>query len=242
MKLYPQYLLWVKKKNDDASCCFFPWCGFLFDTSSCEVRVDYSRSSGTQAIDSLTVDRTGNEGINLQVRMKAWIRPRCRSLLYESTINGADVLMINFYQSMLLCAVKTYHYVTNGMHGGIRSNVKFISRSIEEVILYAYKLIVPALRSGKEWISQKKKGKQKKNSTQQKHYDFDSCSLFNEEVALQLGHHAFIHVLQSKREGKELIIFLEQRHRDIVKKKRCFYIRKLIRKALNEMKLINFHW
>ena len=44
-----------EKKNDDASCCFFPWCGFLFDTSSCEVRVDYSRSSGTQAIDSLTV-------------------------------------------------------------------------------------------------------------------------------------------------------------------------------------------
>ena len=77
-----------EKKNDDASCCFFPWCGFLFVTSSCEVRVDYSRSSSTQAIDSLAVDRTGNKGINLQVRMKAWIRPRFLSLLYESTING----------------------------------------------------------------------------------------------------------------------------------------------------------
>ena len=84
----------------------FSWCGLLIDTSTGEVRIDYSRFAKAKALDSLTVDRC-QVGRNLQIRMKTFVRPRCQPILYDSTVNSFEVVVYNFTQMMLLAALKS---------------------------------------------------------------------------------------------------------------------------------------
>jgi telomerase reverse transcriptase len=91
---------------------FFPWCGLLIDTRTCEVTLDYNRFRGSRATDALAIHRTGNEGLNLKKKMKDFVRPRCsQTLLFSSCINGIEMVRLNFYQTFLLCAIKLIHYV-----------------------------------------------------------------------------------------------------------------------------------
>eukprot|EP00985_Skeletonema_marinoi_P023407 scaffold15607_cov89-Skeletonema_marinoi.AAC.1 len=91
---------------------FFPWCGLLIDTTTCEITLDYERFSGHKAIDTVSVHRLGNEGTNLRKAMKGFVRPRCnQQLLFSRRINSIDRVRLNFYQTLLLCAIKTIHYI-----------------------------------------------------------------------------------------------------------------------------------
>eukprot|EP00814_Leptocylindrus_danicus_P010379 CAMPEP_0116040826 /NCGR_PEP_ID=MMETSP0321-20121206/24622_1 /TAXON_ID=163516 /ORGANISM="Leptocylindrus danicus var. danicus, Strain B650" /LENGTH=431 /DNA_ID=CAMNT_0003520779 /DNA_START=439 /DNA_END=1731 /DNA_ORIENTATION=+ len=118
---------------------WFPWCGMMIDTVSCEVRLDYSRFSGSLARDSLTVDLV-NEGAALNVRMKTFVRPRCQCIFFDSFLNGKMTIERNFYQALMLTAVKTVGYV-DCLPGGSSSNEKYIIECIEDVISYAFHLI-----------------------------------------------------------------------------------------------------
>ena len=126
----------------------FPWCGMLFDMETGDIHVDYSRFADGKATDALTVDRAGAEGQQLEIRMKSFVRPRCQPMLFDSRINGARTVGINFCQALLLCAVKALCYI-EGMEGGIQKNVDFIVRNIDDVTLYTHKLITDRLRKKK---------------------------------------------------------------------------------------------
>ena len=127
----------------------FPWCGMLFDTKSGEVGVDYSRFANGRAADALTIDRSGEEGRQLEIRIKSFVRPRCQPMLFDARINCARVVGINFAQVLLLCAIKTVSYIADGMEGGVDMNPEHIIRSIEDVCLYTYTLIAERLRQAK---------------------------------------------------------------------------------------------
>jgi telomerase reverse transcriptase len=124
----------------------FPWCGMLFDTENGEVSIDYSRFAGGIATDALTVDRSGREGQQLDIRMKSFVRPRCQPMLFDPRINSALTVGISFMQALLLCAVKTVSYVLDGMDGRTEKNCYHIVRCIDNVILYTHKLITERLR------------------------------------------------------------------------------------------------
>lgn len=124
---------------------FFPWCGLLFDAESGEVRVDYSRFQDNQAVASLTVDRT-EEGRQLEVRMKSFVRPRCQCILFDRNINGRKTMIINFTELMLFCATKTAEYIKSGLDPD--QNLSFLLRCIDGTTDYAIKLIEE--RSAKE--------------------------------------------------------------------------------------------
>lgn len=123
----------------------FPWCGLLFDTSTGEVGIDYSRFANQKAIDGLTIDRTGKEGKLFEIRMKSFVRPRCQALLFDPQINGPEMIRINFYQMMLLSAIKTGEYLRKGLRGGVRKNPHFVVRCIDALVSYAHSLITARL-------------------------------------------------------------------------------------------------
>eukprot|EP00590_Aulacoseira_subarctica_P006206 CAMPEP_0172421654 /NCGR_PEP_ID=MMETSP1064-20121228/7888_1 /TAXON_ID=202472 /ORGANISM="Aulacoseira subarctica , Strain CCAP 1002/5" /LENGTH=700 /DNA_ID=CAMNT_0013162165 /DNA_START=36 /DNA_END=2138 /DNA_ORIENTATION=- len=115
----------------------FPWCGILFHTVTCDVKVDYSRFMETVAVDSLTVSNLGMEGEALPEKMRSFLRPRLRSFLYDSIINTETTSIMNFYQAHLFCAIKTMHYVT-AMEGGAESNVMYVVRCINDLVIHSY--------------------------------------------------------------------------------------------------------
>lgn len=133
-----------KSSNDEG---FFAWCGMIFNTKTCEARVDYSRFAGSLAVDGLTVDRLNEQGTKLIFRMKSFVRPRCQPLFFDMRLNTVENALLNFYQAMLLGAVKTVGYVCIGMSGGAKHNPQFIVKCIEDVILYAQALISSRLKA-----------------------------------------------------------------------------------------------
>ena len=126
---------------------FFAWCGMLFNTETCEARVDYSRFAGSLAVNGLTVDRLGDQGTKLIFRMMSFVRPQCQPLFFDLRLNTVENALLNFYQAMLLGAVKTVGYVRTGMNGGAKHNPQFIVKCIEDLISYAQALISSRLKS-----------------------------------------------------------------------------------------------
>jgi hypothetical protein len=168
---------------------FFPWCGLLINTTSCEITLDNERFSGQKATDTVSVYRLGSEGNHLRKAMKGFVRPRCKQqLLFSSRINSIDNVRLNFYQTSLLCAIKTMHYIEcSGVVLSSRKQHKFIYDSISDTIAYAFLLISSNLK-----------------------HDFQ----LDQKEALWLGERAFCQVLQSrrKRHGGLAELFLVSRH------------------------------
>eukprot|EP00980_Cylindrotheca_fusiformis_P009920 scaffold2195_cov132-Cylindrotheca_fusiformis.AAC.4 len=114
----------------------FPWCGMLFDTTTGEVFMDYSRFQGGKARDGLTVERGENEGRGLRCKMKGFVRPRCIPILYDSSINSFNTVVTNYYQMMLFGAVKIAEYVRSSCLLQ-ESNPTFLLKLIDDLETYA---------------------------------------------------------------------------------------------------------
>jgi len=133
----------LKIDGDD----FFQWCGLLFNIKTLEVRVDYGRFAGSNASQTLTINRVKNEGYNFMKCMRFFVKPRCIPILFDSRINSESTIMINYHQMMTMAAIKSLHYIHQGLDITNLSNERFISDSIKYVIHYAYNLIHSRLRS-----------------------------------------------------------------------------------------------
>jgi len=143
-------------KDYSGSECF-PWCGLLFDRSTGEVHVDYSRFAHRNAIHGLTIDRFSDEGKTFEIRIKSFVRPRCQSLLFDPEINSPDVIASNFYQMMMLSAIKSGEYLRNGLSGGASKNPIFLVRCIDNLVRYSHRLITSRImesrkRDGKAFL------------------------------------------------------------------------------------------
>jgi telomerase reverse transcriptase len=124
--------------------CWFPWCGFLFHTTTGHVKLDYTRfyDNGLVA-GGLTVRYQYRPGDHLRFQqLLTFCRPRCVPLLFDPAINTIDIRRYNFYQLMAFCAVKTCAYL-DALHF---VNGSFLSSAINETIIYAYRLIRLRLR------------------------------------------------------------------------------------------------
>lgn len=175
-------------KMEAVSVCrdYFPWCGLLIDTRTCEIRLDYKRFGGSHAIDTVVIHRAGNEGMYLKRKMKDFVRPRCcQKLLFSSCINGIEVIQSNFYQMFLLCAIKLLHYVNGcGDETASLTHTSFIYNSAVDTISYAYLLISSKIRHGN--------GRATANSSSEDVMTFQLSWI----DALWLGKQAFFRVFQ----------------------------------------------
>jgi hypothetical protein len=168
----------------------------LFDTATGEGSVDYSRFANGKATDAPTVDRSGAEGRQLEIRMKPFVRPRCQPMLFDCRINSVETSGVNFCQAILLCAVKTLDYI-RGMEGGLQQNTGFIVRNIDDVVSYTRKLIVDRLR-------QESKGSVASAPQE--------CLLaLTNRDAMWLGRKAFLYIFSRGRECNDIVTSLAPR-------------------------------
>lgn len=131
----------AKAPASDEDTSMFSWCGLLIDTKSCEIRLDGDRFSSSLATDNVTVHRAGREGAALSKKMKDFVKPRCRQqLLFSSVVNSPETIRINFYQTFLLCATKTMHYLKS-VGGWHVKRTDFIYHVVCDTIHYAHLLI-----------------------------------------------------------------------------------------------------
>lgn len=137
---------------------FFPWCGMLLDSSTGEVRNDYTRFEKIKGKDGLTVQRVKQEGIHLLQQLKLFVKPRCLPVLFDPSINALSTQIVNFYQLFIFAAVKTAEYLRSLScaprvrlrHGqkmcASCPNAPFILRGIEATISYAHAMVQVQLR------------------------------------------------------------------------------------------------
>ena len=123
----------------------------LFNTKTCESRINYTRFNGTQSIDALTVEGSKTPGASLQLKMKTFVRPRISSMTLDSRLNSNFVILTNIYQFYLLAAIKTHAYV-KAMNGGITRNETFMVSSIVDLTEYSHSLIYKRV-SGADFAS-----------------------------------------------------------------------------------------
>jgi telomerase reverse transcriptase len=162
---------------------FFPWCRLLIDTRTCKVTLDFNHYPGLLATDAVAIHLMGNEGLNLKKKMQDFVRPRCcQKLLFSSCINGIDMVRLNFYQMLLLCAIKLIHYVNESdSRTALVTHQNLIYRSAVDTICYAYLLILSKILHG--------------NGRTAKSWDEDAMAFQRAwQDAFLLGRHAFFHV------------------------------------------------
>lgn len=95
-----------------------PWCGYLIDTNTLEVRGDYSRYGqgvGGRLRDSLSIDFGRHPG--RMFAEKAWtcFRPKLHPVLLDSQINSRPTVALNVYQASLLTALKVCSYLLHSL-------------------------------------------------------------------------------------------------------------------------------
>ena len=128
----------------------FPWCGLLIDTRTCEIRLDHLRFAGRQVTDTVLVHRSGNEGWHLKKQMKGFIRPRCcQRLLFSSCINRLRTVRLNFYQTFILCAIKTAHCLLRSGGKNPWIHERFLYAAACDTINFGFLLISSKIKHGK---------------------------------------------------------------------------------------------
>ena len=131
----------IMKRNDfveaDGSR-FIKWCGLLIDTSTLEMRADYTRYAGEHMSASLNVPAQRNPGSALSSKLCHYIRPKLIPVLLDEETNSPLTVRINVYQTFLLGAMKLHCF----MHrlpcppDATRSS-QWILSAIETAIRYA---------------------------------------------------------------------------------------------------------
>jgi hypothetical protein len=130
--------------NNANTAEWFPWCGFVFQTTTGHVKLDYTRFyDGGQVAGSLTVDYQ-RPGDHLRGQLLTFCRPRCLPLLFDGAINSPSMRRYNFYQLIAFAAVKTMHYLAGSSWRF--TNESFLATAIEDTIRFAYRLIQSRLR------------------------------------------------------------------------------------------------
>eukprot|EP00934_Nitzschia_sp_Nitz4_P005941 Nitzschia sp. Nitz4//scaffold166_size90379//33142//36399//NITZ4_005054-RA/size90379-processed-gene-0.126-mRNA-1//-1//CDS//3329538187//5931//frame0 len=129
-------------ERNSAGKLLFPWCGMLFDVETGEVFIDYERFQDGKLSDSMTVLTNGQEGTKLAERMEMFVRPRCLPILFDSSLNSEETIIVNFYQMMLFAAARTVEHLRT-----LRDllltlpNERFIVTSIRSLISFCRRQI-----------------------------------------------------------------------------------------------------
>ncbi len=204
---------------------FFSWCGLLVNTRSCEIRIDYSRFAGTNVFDSMATDGI-KTGTSLPTKMKFFVKPRCQPLLYDSRLNSNANVATNFYQMIVLSAIKTSYFIRRGLGGGVVQNINFIESCIVNNILFAHGIIRSRLRA-----LSRQDGASMEDVFQ--HW-------LNKRDALWLGTHAFqqVFVHSSDRDLLSLQVFLQKYCKECKAKA---ILKEIAEAALHDIELKQFH-
>ncbi|KAL0484912.1 telomerase reverse transcriptase [Acrasis kona] len=164
---------------------FIRWCGYLFDTMSLEVMLDYSRHWSCHLKEKLSKEGE-RPGVNLAHKLKHTISVKCTPLIIDATLNSLFTSCLNVYQIFVFCAMKFHCFVRKSLEvnppkdptAPINHSSKFLVDVISDVIGYM-------------WVTIESRGKLME-SMQSKHE-------LTEHKVQYMGLHAFHTTLNRKQ-------------------------------------------
>lgn len=83
-----------------------PWCGFLLDTETLELRCDYTRFFDAHMNESLTVELAQHAGWSLERKVKHVLKMRLHPLLVDEQLVSSATACRNIFEAAMLAALK----------------------------------------------------------------------------------------------------------------------------------------
>ncbi|XP_010692706.1 telomerase reverse transcriptase isoform X3 [Beta vulgaris subsp. vulgaris] len=124
--------------NDGVS--FMQWSGLLINSCNLEVQADYSRYLNDHLSSTLTVSWQRKPGRQLKAKLRAYMRPKCHPIFFDTSINSPATIRLNVYQAFVLCAMKFHCYV-RALSIWCKLRPHICLSSIESSLRYMYKLM-----------------------------------------------------------------------------------------------------
>lgn len=115
----------------------FPWCALFINMENLSVSTDYTRYHDKFIADSLTVDRGRRAGVAFLHKMLQLGRAKSHIIFCDSDLNTLPGVYLNAYQNFLVIGMRMHHYLCS-WGANIHKNVKFIHRTIQQVVRYTY--------------------------------------------------------------------------------------------------------
>uniref|UniRef100_A0A803LJI9 Telomerase reverse transcriptase n=1 Tax=Chenopodium quinoa TaxID=63459 RepID=A0A803LJI9_CHEQI len=119
---------------------FMQWSGLLINSCTLEVQADYSRYLNDHMSSTLTVSWQHRPGRQLKAKLRAYMRPKCNPIFYDTSINSPATIRLNVYQAFVVCAMKFHCYVRE-LSFWCKLQPGSCLSSIEGSIRYMYRLM-----------------------------------------------------------------------------------------------------
>lgn len=93
---------------------FIPWCGYIIDTKTMEVRNDYDRyvTPGFRLRDTLSILYGTGSVRSFSAKALTCFKPKLHPILFDSNINSKRMIALNLYQAAVLSALKLCSYAS----------------------------------------------------------------------------------------------------------------------------------
>jgi hypothetical protein len=147
------------------------WCGLLINTDSGEITGDYSKYQNVKMQHVVTNVYTG---VELSKKTRAFLKPKCHALLFDSDLNGMDIVRINAFHMYLIAAIK-FHTLVKRLPQQPNSNPAFFLHVINDACKYGKWLIYDRCKK------------------------FNTKSSMREDEIVFIGLYAFFYVLKRKQ-------------------------------------------
>ena len=164
---------------------YVAWCGLLIDSSNLELTADYTRYAGDFVREAVTTTgrfgagkAVGNPFATLSRRLIYYLRPKCITILYDSSVNSPLTCRVNVYQNFLLAAIKTHCFlVASSSSGGNTCMGKKSGESSSSGYLSSPNML-HAITSGVEYMERAVRRIYRKKSISKAHVKFLGLTAF----------------------------------------------------------------
>ncbi|KTW30640.1 hypothetical protein T552_00356 [Pneumocystis carinii B80] len=89
----------------------FPYCGNLINIETLDVKKDYSRLSGRDIDDTLTIEYSHNPGNAILIKSFQSLKLNAHPLFIDTDLNSYYTVLLNIYNSFIFCAMKMHRYI-----------------------------------------------------------------------------------------------------------------------------------
>jgi len=117
-----------------------PWCGFLVDTHTLEIKPCMKRML-ERPLRFATNIESGQAGLVLRRVMKSFVRTKCHAIVLDSTLNSYTTVSRSVYTLFLVAAMRTHVCVRAMQSFSVAKNSTYIVQCIIEAVFFGARLI-----------------------------------------------------------------------------------------------------
>jgi hypothetical protein len=124
---------------------FMPWCGYLVDTHTLEIRPSMERLLGRHLRFSITTE-CAKPARALKRALKSYVRMKCHALVLDMALNSTKTVFCSVFDIFLVAAMRMHAFIQAMKHFSVEQNHEYVAACIFDAILFGARLSASALR------------------------------------------------------------------------------------------------